>query len=165
MRTLQSKESSVRTPQSKERSVGTPQSKESSIKTICVIPWSGKVTSIITLQNKRKTQSLSIASSPIPQLDGVNSSKPKPEPDLELDSEPEPVQPSPHQHHHQILNILFSDICNLRTTEKIGNYYACFSAPNSLVSQCCKVLHWQSKPEFCLTYDDVQFINDDFMYY
>ena len=118
----------------------------------------------MTLQNKRKTQSLSIASSPIPQLHGVNSSKPKPEPDheLESDSEPEPVQPSPHQHHHQILNILFSDICNLRTTEKIGNYYACFSAPNSLVSQCCKVLHWQSKPEFCLTYDDVQFINDNF---
>ena len=131
-------------------------------------------------QKKRKTRSQSLVSSPIPQLDGNNKHasseseiEPDPEPETqpnpnpgdsdeyETESEPSPVSKFDPLPPSNMDNPMFGycedkkcRLCPVKSTEKVGNYYSCFT--NSSIKCCCQAIHWHSKTKICLTYNDIQ---------
>ena len=143
----------MRAPQSGERSLKVPQSEERSVRGFqsIVIPPNVEEISILTPPKKRKTRSQSLVSSPIPQLDGNNKHassesetepEPKTQPNLNpgdpeesgTESEPSPISKSYPLPPSNMDNPMFGycedkkcRLCPVKSTEKVGNYYACFT--------------------------------------
>ena len=113
-------------------------------------------------------------SSNIPQLDGENepepdsepnsepeqNSEPKPEQALNLITEPIPPELEPEPGLNPPLNIVnpmfgfcqgtACSICPDKTTEKIGNYDACFPSTDKSIPGCERI-HWHTKNRLCFT--------------
>ena len=182
MRAPQSEERSMRNSQSGERPLKVPQYEERSMRgpQSIVIPPSVEEISTLTPQKKRKTRSQSLVSSPIPQLDGNNKhanseSEIEPDPEPETQPNPNPGDSEKYDTESELSPASESDplppsnmdnpmfgycedkkcrLCPVKSTEKVGNYYSCFT--NSLIKCCCQAIHWHSKTKICLTYNDIQ---------
>ena len=103
-----------------------------------------------------------LSSSPIPQIDGESDpelhNKLEPEPETELEPEPESRCEAKLIPPLNIINPIFGLCCDCKclicprnTTEKIGDFYACYCSSDASV-QSCQQLHWHSKTNLCRTY-------------